>query len=166
MLGLAGTTPTCSRIVTSAPLSLPATLAYLPLPQQAPASGAAALGGLLLIGSTAGASQALGVPQLPAAGDGGGGGGTSATAAAAPWPLLQSALLPSLAPVQCVTVAAAGGGGPGGLPEAQVLVGCGVAPRGRLARLRSGVGLRPFILDGPELPVSDISGRGVSARRR
>lgn len=39
------------------------------------------------------------------------------------------------------------------MPEEQVLVGCGRAPRGRLARVRSGVGLRPYILDGPELPV-------------
>lgn len=42
----------------------------------------------------------------------------------------------------------------GGLPEQQLLVACGVAPRGKLAIVRSGCGLMPAMLDGPELPVS------------
>lgn len=42
----------------------------------------------------------------------------------------------------------------GALPEQQLLVACGVAPRGKLAVVRSGCGLLPAMLDGPELPVS------------
>lgn len=41
--------------------------------------------------------------------------------------------------------------------EQQLLVGCGVAPRGRLCRVRAGMALQPYILDGPEVPVSVIS---------
>lgn len=41
----------------------------------------------------------------------------------------------------------------GALPEHQLLVACGAAPRGKLAVVRSGVGLTPFMLDGPQLPV-------------
>jgi hypothetical protein len=42
----------------------------------------------------------------------------------------------------------------GSLPEQQLLVACGLAPRGKLAVVRSGCGLQPTMLDGPELPVS------------
>lgn len=42
----------------------------------------------------------------------------------------------------------------GPLPEQQLLVACGAAHRGKLAVLRSGLGLVPFMLDGPALPVS------------
>jgi hypothetical protein len=41
----------------------------------------------------------------------------------------------------------------GDLPEQQLLVACGASPRGKLAVLRSGAGLTPFMLDGPTLPV-------------
>jgi hypothetical protein len=50
----------------------------------------------------------------------------------------------------CTAVAA------GALPEQQLLVACGVAPRGKLAAVRSGCGLLPAMLDGPELPVSSV----------
>ena len=128
------------RIATTGPTSVPSALALLPLDRSA---GGAGLEGLLVVASASGSSQTLGVlpPGSPPGGAEGGG---------RPWPLLQSALLPSLAPASCV---AAVPGGSGGLPEAQVLVGCGRGPRGRIARVRSGVGLRPFVLDGPELEV-------------
>lgn len=47
--------------------------------------------------------------------------------------------------------------GTGALPEQQLLVACGVAPRGKLAAVRSGCGLLPAMLDGPELPVSSFT---------
>jgi hypothetical protein len=33
------------------------------------------------------------------------------------------------------------------------VVACGAAPRGKVAVVRSGCGLLPLLLDGPELPV-------------
>lgn len=42
----------------------------------------------------------------------------------------------------------------GALPEQQLVVACGVSPRCKLAVVRSGCGLVPAMLDGPELPVS------------
>lgn len=43
----------------------------------------------------------------------------------------------------------------GSLPEQQLLVACGATPCGKLALLRSGVGVTPLMLDGPTLPVSE-----------
>jgi hypothetical protein len=143
----------------------------------------AALEGLLLLGSPCGSSQVVGVPRrragtppLPSPSAGGGlggvgGGGAAAPAAAAAaavplWPVLQSALLPSLAPAMCAAVVEGGSDGPGALSEASVVVGCGCAPRGRVARVRSGVGLRPFVLDGPELPVCACAALGGFWRRQ
>lgn len=41
----------------------------------------------------------------------------------------------------------------GALPEQQLLVACGADPNGKLAVVRSGMGITPFTLDGPQLPV-------------
>lgn len=142
LLDLSGPTPCHVRVATSSPLSIASALCFLPLPDTG--EPGAPLSGLLVVASACGATQTLGVPRAAAA---------APAAPHPPWPMLQSALIPSLAPALCVAAIPAGGAGPGGLPEAQALVGCGRAPRGRLARVRSGVGLRPFVLDGPELPV-------------
>ncbi len=163
LLDLTGQQPVHIRISTSGPLSAPSTLCFLPAPAEAAkreqqqggrAGGVVSLfSGVLFVGSACGSSQAVGVPHAlappPAAAASSAAG--EAAPAAAPWPVLQSALLPSLAPALCLASIPAGSG-PDGAPEAQLLVGCGRAPRGRLARVRSGVGLRPFVLDGPELP--------------
>ena len=50
----------------------------------------------------------------------------------------------------------------GAWPEEQLLVACGIAPRGKLAVVRSGAGLVPVMLDGPELPVR-LTEAGLSA---
>ena len=98
-----------------------------------------------------------------AAGGGGGGGHAPASAPAAAtagdgvgsticWPMLQSALVPSIAPVHG---AVAYQDVAGSCPEQQVLVGAGRGPGGgKLLKLRSGVGLVPYVLDGPEIMVS------------
>jgi len=165
LLDLSGPSLIHARITTSGgAVSVPSTLGFLPLAPPPPlpsssslaaaaaatgavGSGSSGLQGILFVGSTCGSSQAIGVAARNEAQD------------AAPWPVLQSVLLPSLAPALCAAPVTPSDG-PNSLPEAQLLVGCGRAPRGRVARVRSGVGLRPFILDGPELPVSAGAVRG------
>ena len=41
-----------------------------------------------------------------------------------------------------------------GAEDASVLVCCGTAPSGRLARVRKAVALEPYLSDGPQVPVS------------
>ena len=78
------------------------------------------------------------------------------------WPLLESAAIKSLAPIQDMVVVA---GAAQGSDDPYIVASCGVAPAGRLARIRMAFGLRPYMADGPEVPVSAQSnvGRRVAA---
>jgi len=147
---------------------------------------------MLFVGSSSASSQVLRVPDEVQA---------AAGAPGSPWLLLQSALLPSLAPVNDVAAFTDPSGSmlthscwhaltvpqlhvhgraclccvtdcpgqadrrsntllvrAGVLPEEQLLVACGLAPQGKLARLRSGAALQPYVLDGPAVPVRCLLG--------
>ncbi|KAI8476078.1 MAG: hypothetical protein J3K34DRAFT_516759 [Monoraphidium minutum] len=148
ILDLSGPAPVVTRVTTAVPLSLASALCFMPLggggggaaPGAEPGGAAPGLAGVLLLTSDCGSTQALGVPPLRL------GAAAAAAPATAAWPVLRSALLPSLAPVMCVAPIPAGA--MAGAPEAQVVVGCGRAPRGRLARLRSGEGVSLFPVAG------------------
>lgn len=73
--------------------------------------------------------------------------------AAPRWPLAEAAALKSLAPVQDAVVVPGSGSGS---DDPWVVASCGVAPAGRLARMRMAFGLRPYMADGPEVPVSVV----------
>ncbi|KAF5841167.1 hypothetical protein DUNSADRAFT_14170 [Dunaliella salina] len=112
---------------------------------------------LLFLGSTRANSQLLQVPaplfglpfrqqqqqqhqqQLAAGAD---------LAAPPVWPLLDSAFVKSLAPIQdCALVPDVQGAS-----DPTLLVGCGTAPFGRLARAKLGCALAPYFSDGPVIP--------------
>jgi hypothetical protein len=206
-----------SSVAAAGPLAVPDVLTFLPLQaseqqqQQKQETGASSqldhsselgnpgaaqqqassLAGLLLISSRCSSSQVVGVPTAALSSSS---SSSSGDMPRLPWPLLQSALLPSLAGAQAVmvlqdptgvalltppiTAAVCAnahaharvlcchaltplhcGTAPGRLwhtgtlPEQQLLVACGAGPRGKLALLRSGVGLTPLLLDGAQLPV-------------
>ncbi|KAL6758251.1 hypothetical protein V8C86DRAFT_1528735 [Haematococcus lacustris] len=88
-------------------------------------------------GSTPGASAAAGA-EVPGSTPGAGSG----------WVLSEAALVKSLAPVQDALTLP----DPEGAPDLSLLLACGQAPAGRLARAQLAVGLVPYLVDGPLLP--------------
>ncbi|KAJ9513186.1 hypothetical protein QJQ45_029328 [Haematococcus lacustris] len=88
-------------------------------------------------GSTPGASAAAGA-EVPGSTPGAGSG----------WVLSEAALVKSLAPVQDALTLP----DPEGAPDLSLLLACGQAPAGRLARAQLAVGLLPYLVDGPLLP--------------
>eukprot|EP00775_Hariotina_reticulata_P008964 gene8964-9139_t len=119
----------------------------------AEARASPAIAALLFLGSRSSSSQVLGLPKSCLHAAAGLGPQQAAGSRQRQEPrcyMLQSSFPPSLAAAQAATVIT----DPAGvLPEQQLVVACGSAPRGKLAVVRSGCGLLPFLLDGPQLPV-------------
>ncbi|KAJ9512922.1 hypothetical protein QJQ45_029052 [Haematococcus lacustris] len=99
--------------------------------------GASSAAGAEVPGSTPGASAAAG-EEVPGSTPGAGSG----------WVLSEAALVKSLAPVQDALTLP----DPEGAPDLSLLLACGQAPAGRLARAQLAVGLVPYLVDGPLLP--------------
>ncbi|WIA13448.1 hypothetical protein OEZ85_007028 [Tetradesmus obliquus] len=141
-----GAVATWQPITATCALAIPDVLCYAPFDSsssrslpvtEAEEQEGPQLAGLLFVGSKSSSSQVLGWPC------------TAGQQQQLTCPVLQSAFMPSLAGAQAVLALQDASGG---LPEQQLLVACGAAPRGKLAVLRSGAGLTPFMLDGPTLP--------------
>ncbi|KAG1666590.1 hypothetical protein FOA52_000557 [Chlamydomonas sp. UWO 241] len=151
--GSSGAGPSTARVTRvcvaarGPPLSPASTLRFVPAAatqQQQQQADEPQFDGIVLLGSSSSSSQALAVPAgtLADAADGRSGD------VEVEWTLADAALVKSLSPVLCALHMPDEGGG----SDAGVLVCCGEAPAGRLARARLGVALRPYPADGPQVP--------------